>query len=624
MDARRFVGRAAVILLLAASGAARELEPEVEDQPPAKNPPRENPLARSAPKQLVRTPYVSVQVNVDAAGLNIVGDAANEPSIAVNPLNPNNMVIGWRQFDSITSNFRQAGWAYTFDKGQHWTFPGVLTPGTFRSDPVLDADADGVFYYQSLKGNFLMDTFKSVNGGVSWSAPVATFGGDKNWMVVDRSGGPGDGNVYGIWQRFAACCGTNVLTRSVNGGTSFESPVPVSRWPTFGTLAVGPDGTLFAAGIDGTTNQNLDVFVVARSENAQNTGVTPTFTGQTVDLAGRMELGAGPNPAGLLGQGNIAVDRSGTSERGNVYVVASVAPFFGFDPMEVYFARSTDGGNSWSAPVRVNDDEIGLNWQWLAAHAVAPNGRIDVVWFDTRDSGFENISRMYYSYSYDAGVTWAKNVPVTPSFDAWVGWPQQNKIGDYTTLVSDATGADVAYAATFNGEQDVYYLRLFPDCNNNFLSDVVDVTTGPSLDCDLNLVPDECQQAPACVGAGSVPGIGVPLTVERGASDAVVLAWGASCATADSDYAVYEGALGSFTTHARRTCTTAGARTWTLSPLAGDRYFLVVPVHADREGSYGTSGAGVERPQAGDACVPQAFATCSTAGFRPGSAGTDR
>ncbi len=48
----------------------------------------------------------SHQVNVNAQGLNILGDAANEPSIAVDPTAPNRIAIGWRQFDTIASNFR--------------------------------------------------------------------------------------------------------------------------------------------------------------------------------------------------------------------------------------------------------------------------------------------------------------------------------------------------------------------------------------------------------------------------------------------------------------------------------------------------------------------------------------
>src|SRR5215211_9297949 len=48
--------------------------------------------------------FTSFQVNVDANGNNIVGDAANEPSIAMDPTDPNKMSIGWRQFDSVLSN----------------------------------------------------------------------------------------------------------------------------------------------------------------------------------------------------------------------------------------------------------------------------------------------------------------------------------------------------------------------------------------------------------------------------------------------------------------------------------------------------------------------------------------
>ena len=118
---------------------------EVPDDPylPPATPPR-------PPEGAPRTPPEGVQVNVDSLGANIPGDAANEPSIAVDPTNPNNIVIGWRQFDNVASNFRQAGYAYSHDAGRHWTFPGVLEPGVFRSDPVLGCDPDGTFFYYSL------------------------------------------------------------------------------------------------------------------------------------------------------------------------------------------------------------------------------------------------------------------------------------------------------------------------------------------------------------------------------------------------------------------------------------------------------------------------------------------
>ena len=139
----------------------------------------------------------TVQANGDYFGDNILGDAANEPSIAVNPLHPEVIAIGWRQFDNVESNFRQAGWGFSTNGGRKWNFPGVIEPGLFRSDPVLDFDAQGNFYYNSLTNDpdYYCTVFKSSNGGATWDDGVAAFGGDKQWMAIDRTGGQGHGNV---------------------------------------------------------------------------------------------------------------------------------------------------------------------------------------------------------------------------------------------------------------------------------------------------------------------------------------------------------------------------------------------------------------------------------------------
>jgi hypothetical protein len=625
----RFVASALLVAGLAASrpaagstgqerdSVARPRHNEKPDDPQAPFSADQDLLARSPATSVSQGPYLSVQVNVDAAGRNIIGDASNEPSIIVNPLNPDNMVIAWRHFTTIASNFRQAGWAYTLNGGMTWTFPGVLTPGTFRSDPVVGADLAGTLFFQSLEGNLNLDVFRSTDGGVSWGALVPSFGGDKNWMTIDRSGGPGSGLIYGIWQRFADCCGTSVFTRSTNGGASFQTPVPVALWPTFGTMDVGPDGTVYAAGIDGTVDQDVNTFVVSRSANAQVPAATPAFSGVSVNLAGAMAFG-GPNPDGLLGQANVAVDRSAGPTRGNVYLLASVAPFDVPDPLDVRFSRSTDGGVSWSPPVRVNDDASLANWQWFGAIAAAPNGRLDVVWNDTRNSGQMNVSQLFYAWSYDAGVTWSSNVAVSPPFDSTVGWPNQQKIGDYLGIVSDAVQAHVAYAATFNGGQDIYYVRLFPDCNHNGVSDETDLAAGTSPDCDHNHVPDECQTVsvdPLCRGGGTAPdgtaGAGTPLGISRDAAGDLHLSWGSSCRPEDSDYEVYEGTLGIFPSHAPRLCTTAGGTTATLTPAEGDTYYLIVPVHGVLEGSYGRDSHGTERPPGVSACRPQVVRNCA-------------
>jgi hypothetical protein len=134
------------------------------------------------------------------------------------------------------------------------------------------------------------------------------------------------------------------------------------------------------------------------------------------------------------------------------------------------FSRSTDGGATFSAPHRINDDPVNPNkWHWFGTIGVAPNGRIDSVWLDSRNAANNIDSQLFYSYSTDGGVTWSPNVAVSNSFNPLEGWPIQQKIGDYITVVSDATGGDVAYSATYNfnpsrgqHEQDVYFVRVSP------------------------------------------------------------------------------------------------------------------------------------------------------------------
>ena len=452
-------------------------------------------------------PSLSVQVNVDANGNNIVGDAANEPSLAVDPTAPNRMAIGWRQFDSVGSDFRQAGYGWSNDGGRTWNFPGVFTPGTFRSDPVLDADDDGTFFYYSLKGDFTCDMFISANAGQSYSSPITAFGGDKAWITIDKTAGIGRGNTYVAWSTAGNPYFPNQFTRSTDGGQTWMQPIELPQQPIWGTLSVGPDGELYIVGRPNNSGQSL----LLRSSNAQNAAQTPVFELVTrFNIGGTVVFRGDPNPAGLLGQSWVATDHSAGPTRGNVYVLSTVDPP-GNDPADVMFARSEDGGQTWSAPLRVNDDALGNNaWQWFGTMSVAPNGRIDAVWNDTRNGGGDpRLSELFYSFSNDGGRNWSANERLSSQFNSHLGWPQQNKLGDYYDMVSDRVGANLAWAATFNGEQDVYYLRIGDyDCNGNGVPDTQDLINNPDHDCNNNGIPDECE-----IAAGTLPdlnGNGIP------------------------------------------------------------------------------------------------------------------
>lgn len=397
------------------------------------------------------------QVNVNSQGNNIVGDAANEPSIAIDPTNPQRMLIGWRQFDTISSNFRQAGRAYTSNGGKTWTNPGVLTPGVFRSDPVMGSDYTGKFYYLSLKDTFYCDIFVSTNGGVTFSGPIAAVGGDKQWMTIDNTGSSGKGFLYQAWSTAGNNYGGRQFSRSTNGGTTWINPIFITNSPIWGTLAVGPNGELYVCG---TADAGSSTYYFVRSSNAKNSGQTPTWDlVRTVNLGGANLWAITPNPGGLGGQVWIRCDRSNGPRKGWIYMLCTVNPS-GNDPADCMFTRSTDGGNTWSAPKRINDDPTNTNaWQWFGTMDVAPTGRIDVVWNDSRGLSSTQ-AKLYYSCSYDGGTTWTPNVAITPAFNTTIGWPNQNKIGDYYDMVSDAKGANVAFSATFNGEQDVYFVHI--------------------------------------------------------------------------------------------------------------------------------------------------------------------
>jgi len=492
-----------LVSLIALASASAQLAPTTRV-------PRNEPLEKyenspAPPRKIETSPrmilqfgsFTSFQVNVDANGNNILGDAANECSISVDPTNLSKMTIAWRQFNNVISNFRQAGWAYTTDGGTTWTFPGVLENNVFRSDPVTNSNEIGQFFYLSLQSDvnqsfFCDDLWRSTNGGQSWtllSGERGAGGGDKQWFTIDKTNGPGHGFQYQSDDGINCSGGGVQFQRSTNGGVTWQAPIVVPNGTDLGTLDVDTNGNLFIGG-EGFSN-----FSCVRSSNAQIGSQTPTFDRVTqVNMGGSLGSG-GINPAGLDGQCFLAIDRSGTATNNNIYMLASVVPP-GRSTTDVMFVRSTDGGQTFSAPRRINDDPVNPNkWHWFGTLSVAPNGRIDSVWYDTRNAANNTDSQLFYSWSTDGGLTWAANVAISNTFNPFEGYPNQSKIGDYITIVSDDTGGNIAYSATFNfnpsrgqHEEDVYYVRVAPTTSAlNLISAASRLTHGTAGTFDVNM-----------------------------------------------------------------------------------------------------------------------------------------
>jgi hypothetical protein len=128
--------------------------------------------------------------------------------------------------------------------------------------------------------------------------------------------------------------------------------------------------------------------------------------------------------------------------------------------------------------------------------SISPEGRLDAAYNSTHEALTATISRTMYTRSTDGGVTWSTPLVVTPPWSSTVGWPQQNKIGDYYDMHSDLLGVNLAFATTLNGEQDVYFARIGPrDCNGNGIDDQVDLASPLMEDCNANGILDSCDIA---------------------------------------------------------------------------------------------------------------------------------
>ncbi len=139
---------------------------------------------------------------------------------------------------------------------------------------------------------------------------------------------------------------------------------------------------------------------------------------------------------------------------------------------------------------------------------------------------------------------------------------------------------------------------------------ISDIDADGDVDADDELMFEIAADGPA----GAVPDgaaiAGVPLTLSKPGGGQMRLSWGASCSGGDSDYAVYEGPIGSFASHTPKECSTSGTTTRDYALDPSSVYFLVVPTTGFREGSYGLDGDGAERAAASAACEVQVTGAC--------------
>ncbi len=431
------------------------------------------------------------QINVGNNGQDIAGDAANEVSAVMYPRGFNFMAAGWREFADKDSSLPAAGYAFSFDGGKTWTFPGTIThfPDDYDpawvSDPVLTIDDDGLMHYVHLiwtgdcSGSpHAIYMSHSADFGQTWVEPreimkIPDHNAvlDKPWVTTDTSTSSGHNNLYVVYVVWGDCANSGPLEiwsqRSLTRGDTWEGPIAVVDEPAeLPVCAVDADGDLYCVYM----RFDDETIRVKKSVNAKQNGRLMSWDalgGSCTGLIGQGTRDGGFVPAVGAHQPVIAIDTSGGPHRNNVYV-AWAGQYQGGTDTDIAFARSVDGGCTWIGPTWLNTDHAmpPARNQYLPAMDVAPDGRIDIAWYDFRNSEENNLAEIFYRFSKDGGVTWSLEHRLTPQFDVHEGHPlESQKIGEYITVLGSYDSTRIIYTGTYEGEQNLYcrrYVHHFP------------------------------------------------------------------------------------------------------------------------------------------------------------------
>lgn len=339
------------------------------------------------------------------------------------PLNQNIMFGG---ANTTAGGVYGQGGYLTTDGGATWTGNNLLSPFTqSSSDPGPTIDKNGVIIFTTLDSPGMVAAY-STNNGVSWSGRITIQSGsvDKNFAASDDApSSPYYGRSYCVWSNFAAGQPPIMCGYTTNSGVSWTGVMQVNT-PLSGhysqgcDVMCGPNGEVYIcwAAPTSASPYTEDYCGFAKSTNG---GTSWTVLNNAFDMNGIRATTFNGWNFRVNGFTRIGVDRSGGPRNGWIYVVAAeknLAPA-GTDA-DVILHSSSDGGATWSAGVRVNQDPLNNGKvQFFPAIRVDENGGVNVCYYDNRNyPSVGDSCETYMSRSVDGGATWSD---VKVSDHAW-------------------------------------------------------------------------------------------------------------------------------------------------------------------------------------------------------------
>jgi photosystem II stability/assembly factor-like uncharacterized protein len=422
----------------------------------------------------------------------------SSPSIAIDPENKMNVVAAYVEMRS-----RHCGLLRSTDGGRTWKaldaspspagYPFCFeTSGGVTETPIAFGRNHTLYYGLvgwdtsdgGASGNMSVIVARSTNLGDSWSTTIVANARGKqptegnrpvSSIAVDTKHGSQD-IVYVAWRRNSGSFGTPtqaLVAASTDGGRTFGAPASIignflddpNNWPTnvapedrkagsFGagftdpSIAIGGDGSINVLWQVGEPNFGTGPMYLSTSTDRGKSFHVVSKLADSDEYAGSMILKWSPEGGSHGSLHTVYEDKLGQTQ----------------GDRDVIYQRSTDGGKTWTPRRVINDDDpTRLAGQFLPNLAVAPNGRLDAVWWDFRDDPGTYSNDVYYSSSTDNGTTWSKNVKVNDrqinrKIGPWSnGFDERQPPGiaatnDYTVVAWD----DTRNGDTVSQTQDIY------------------------------------------------------------------------------------------------------------------------------------------------------------------------
>lgn len=444
-----------------------------------------SPVLARVPKALRQDP-VSTNIDVSQRHHN-----ESEEAIAINPTNPDNIVIVTNVDVPAAGMFE----AVSFDGGSTWSTRLIGNNDNLGSaccDPSISFDEYGNLFLTYLynSGN-LVPIARSTDGGLHFSliANIVKPAKQTQPTTQERRGlfrfvdqptiVAGEGQVWVVFNGGGPMVATGAAVTGLGQVGSFIplEVIPGTNNCTYGDVAIGPRGEIMQVCALTETGQGGGKLFV----NVDPDGLGPAGFGDRVFVAETHVGGFDFIPAqpdrSIDSEPGLAWDRTGGPHNGRVYLVYTLEQKNESDNMDVYVRYSDDEGNMWSAPIRVNDDAT-TNSQFLPKISLDPTtGNLAIVWYDCRNDlgtggpgdtdGVPNDDAQFWgAFSTDGGQTFTTNLQISLRTSNSHASGNGIDYGDYTGLafyggIARPAWADNSNSAGTNPDGTLHQLDIY-------------------------------------------------------------------------------------------------------------------------------------------------------------------